>query len=256
MIPPDDLTGTTRALERGNWPVLTPAVLRHLAGPTEQRARLGAIQLLVVASQRSQARGEVVEADEHLDTAARALPPTFRRIERGRCYAVLPGPPPAEDPDSVLIWRTARVILREQHGLDEHLARLRPGRLSPHEILVVAYVEFLRWVDCDYAVKAHHAQLPGVCCEPRSAALRRRATDLCRLASPMAADLGDGVWRGSGGPVRLEDEALALLAAGTLVPRVGPGALPSSVPVRCGRAEAYRRARQRAEDLDEGTPPR
>jgi hypothetical protein len=252
MIPPSDLTGTTRALERGNWPVLTLAVLRHLAGPTEQRARLGAIQLLVAASQRSQARGEVVEADEHLDTAARALPPTFRRIERGRCYAVLPGPPPADDPESVLIWRTARMILRDQRGLDEHRARLRPGRLSPHEVLVVAYVEFLRWVACDYVVTTHHAELPGVCCEPRSAALRRRANDLCRLASPTAPDLGEGVWRGSGGPVRLEVEALADLAAGALVPPDGPGALPPSVPVRCGRAEAYRRARQRGEDLDEG----
>ena len=88
-----------------------------------------------------------------------------------------------------------------------------PGRLSPHEILVVAYVEFLRWVACDYFLTAHRVDARGICFEPRSASMRGRATDLCRLAEPTAEDIPEGVWRGSGGTPRLCAEALVLLAA-------------------------------------------
>lgn len=250
-----DLSVTTRALERGNWPLLTPAALQGLAGPTEDRARLVTLQLAVAESMRCQAEGWATSADERLDMAARALPTAFRRSERGRCFAVLPAPPHDDDVIPMLVWRTARVIYREQRGLDEHRARLRPGRLSPHEILVVAFVEFLRWVECDYFLTTHHVDGRRICFEPRSASIRQRATDLCQLAEPLAGSIPAGVWRGSG-TARLRTEALVLLADGDLVPRHGPGALPPAIPVRCGRVEAHRRARQRANDLDHDAPPR
>ena len=246
-----DLSATTRALERGNWPLLTPAALQSLAGP-----ELVTLQLAVAVSMKCQAVGRATWADERLDMAARALPTAFRRSVRGRCFAVLPAPPHDDDLIPMLVWRTARVIYREQRGLDEHRARLRRGRLSPHEILVVAFVEFLRWVECDYFLTTHHVDGRGICFEPLSASIRQRATDLCQLAEPTAGSIPEGVWRGSGGTARLRTEAFVLLAAGDLVPREGPGALSPAVPARRGRVEAYRRALQRADDLDQDAPPR
>jgi hypothetical protein len=117
---------------------------------------------------------------------------------------------------------------------------------------VVAYVEFLRWVACDYFLTASGVDIRGVCLEARSAPLRQRATDLCQLADPTAASLTEGVWRAAGGTARLVAEALDLLAAEDLVPREGPGSLPATVPVRCGRVEARRRALQRRTDLEHG----
>jgi hypothetical protein len=162
---------------------------------------------------------------------------------------VLAVPPRDDGSVAMLVWRTAQMIFREQQGLNEHRARLRADRLSPHDSLVVAYVEFLRWVARDYFLTAADVDVRGVCFEARSGPLRERATDLCRLADPRAAEITDGTWRSSGGVAQLSAEALALLAAGDVVPRDGPGALPADVPVRCGRAEAYRCARQRQQDL-------
>jgi hypothetical protein len=62
--------------------------------------------------------------------------------------------------------------------------------------------------------------------------------------------VGEPAWRRSGGKAWLCAAALELLAAAGLVPEAGPGALPADVPVRRGRAEAYRRACQRRDDLD------
>lgn len=245
-----DLPSSILALERGNWPVLAAgAAVQRRAQRTDEAARLGFIHSEIAESMHCQARGSVVAADARLAAAARALPAAYRYSVRGHCFAVLPAHPPNDQIIPLLIWRTARVIFREQRGLDEHRGRLRPGRLSALEILVVAYVEYLRWVDCDYFLTAPGVDVRDIPYEAQSGLLRDRATDLCRLAEPASPAVTEWPWRRSGGKPRLCVEALVLLAAGTLVPERGPGALPLDVPVRCGRIEAYRRACQRRDDL-------
>jgi hypothetical protein len=108
-----NLSSSTWALERGSWPALRSAGSSRPPERTDAAARLGFIHSEIVNSMHCQARGAVVAADERLDTAARALPPAYRRSVRGRCFAMLPAQPRDDQPISPLVWRTARVIFRE-----------------------------------------------------------------------------------------------------------------------------------------------
>ncbi len=211
--------------------------------PGRDWVRLAVIQSYCARSMRCQARAEVGLAADDLDVAAGALPPGYRRVERRQRRAVLPAQPDAGDVLTGFVWRTARAILREQAGLAELAALLQPGRLTPAELFVVAYIEHLRRVSCDYHLTTALAALRrGIGLEVGARALAGRATDLCRLADPLAPDVPVAAWRAVGRRWGCELAALSELAAAPIVPRTGPGVLPPGTPLRLAHVEAYRRA--------------
>lgn|GEM_PF-3908062 len=240
------------ALEVGDWSAVTPEVLRALSGDPNYWP-LASIDLALVASMRWQARADVERAADCLHEAAGGLPDRYRRRERrssGARWLANLTPPPGCDPTRIewLIWRTVRVIVREQAGLAEHEAAVHAGRLSQRELLEIACGEYLRWVECDPFLPGTGSAFAGIDTEARCTTMVRRATNLRRLSDPAAPDIGTAIWRGARGAAHLKAGAYVRLARGELVPTRGPGALPPDVPVRCGRLEAYRRACQRRDD--------
>lgn len=247
MVTPVDnealVVATTTALENGRWAPVLSIDVRRRGFDTDLWLRLVAIHLYAASSMRWQARGDVARAVDDLSTASDGLPPAYRRWADGRCFAVLPVRPDTDNVLTALTWRTARMILREQAGLADHATRMRPGRMLSRELLVVAYIEHLRRVECDYHLtKAPTSLRAGIEIEVRGRSLSRRATGLCRLADPAAPDVGDGAWRAAGGRWGMTASALAELAVEPLVTQTGPGSLPPGTPLRLAHVEAYRRA--------------
>jgi hypothetical protein len=234
---------TTTALEDGRWTVVLSIDVRRWDLDTDLWVRLVSIQLHVASSMRWQARGDVARATDDLNAASGGLPPIYRGPAAGRRSTALPAWPATGDVLAALTWRTARVIVREQAGLAEHAARLRPGRMTPRELLVVAYIEHLRRAECDYHLTdAPIALRRGIEIDARARSLCRRATGLCRLADPLAPDVADGAWRAADGRWGLTAAAMAELAAGPVVAPTGPGSLPPGTPLRLAHVEAHRRA--------------
>lgn len=245
---PTDLATATAALEIGNWPVLEPAVMAGLVGTSTETA-LATLQLIVADAMNQQVTGEIGRAADALDEAAACLPRAYHHCRHGRWYAVLTPAPSGGLALDVLVWRMACVIVREQAGLEEHRAALRAGPATSREALVLAYVEHLRWIECDDFLLAVDVDLPGDIIEVRPAALCRRATALWRLAEPTIADVDTAVLRRMGGSRIVRSLALAELGARPLVPAAGPGALPIELPVRRARVAACERGRRYWTDL-------
>lgn len=238
------LAASTEALELGNWPAVRSGRARdEVSGQAE--TMLVVVQEMVAAAMLAQTVGHLLRARDLLHHAARLLPAAHRRRAGGdRWFAVLLPEPPGRELEW-WIWATARTILREQAGLAELEARFAHRRAGPRDALVAAFVEYLRWIECDPFVHVPGADVRGVPFSPSRADLLRRATRLWRLAEPRTADISTSVWDSLGGHPGVWRLAMVALAAEDgPVPRVGAGRLPDGVPVRVGREAAYWLARR------------
>lgn len=235
------------ALERGVWLPCLRVVPAELDG-SEPLVHLTSMLRQVAASQRDQVLGAVEAARDRLAAVAGMLPIGMRRQDDGRFSALAPLAPPLGDGWENWITRAVRLVFREQAGLAELEALVRPGRCSHVEIAGIAYGEHCRWVECDAQLFRGRA-LPGIPYTVGPRTLCDRATRLCRLADPMSIGVDESTWAAAGRYVGLRSAALLRLATHPLVPDDGPGRVPPGVPVRCGRVAAHRLAAGWLEDL-------
>ena len=239
----------TRALEVGDW-----RHVGHCRPPValpEGSASLVVLQRVVASSMAAQARGDLEATWQQLANAARLLPRVLTRppTHGDTRLAVLMPPPTAEPGVAWWTWRTARVIWREQHELEDLRARVG-SEDSPRFDLTCAGIEHLRWGEFDpfmWRRPAVDGDRTGV--HRSHADLCARANRLRKFAEPTAKDLSASVWRHLDGYRGLRGEALTWLAHHDLVPWASGNALADAVPVRLGRLRAWDHAKLWHADL-------
>ncbi|MBP2354492.1 hypothetical protein JOF29_005602 [Kribbella aluminosa] len=146
-------------------------------------------------------------------------------------------------------YRVFRLIWREQSEL-ARLRRLAAGRPSgipqDRHILVLAFVEYLTWLEFD--AETGLTELPAdrepvaELRERRRDGYLRSATDLRHLPSPRTGSMTKTVWDRAGGYHGLRRLALLELAARPEPPWTDSSA-PASCPARSGARMAWTLAR-------------
>lgn len=240
------LADTTRALEVGNWPVLSERILASVVGGSGQHAHLAVSQSAVRGAMYAVAEGDVDRAWRLLGDAAALLPRSLNRCSPSgtrRRLAVLAPPPPRGSDAACWTWSTACVVWREQQQLSHLRAQFLPGRSTARDALVAAYIEYLRCVDRDPFLYIEGADVRAVAFDDRGAAMCRRASRIRRFGDPHSPDVDESVWRAIGRKPGLRTAALRRLAAIPLVPWTAEG-----VPVRRGWVATHRMARQWLDD--------
>jgi hypothetical protein len=237
------LEGGARAAEVGHFRWIRTAVAAaiRLDGSPEA-ARLAALLRVVAEIQWAQARGDVGTARRRIAEAVRLLPKHMTVRDGDVVRAVLaPEPPKPGIPHWT--WRAGCVVWREQGEFLRLLTQFAPGRMTPRDALVAAYVEILRWVLCDpwWPGSAHGG---GVVIDRFDIVLRTRAVGLLRLTVPTAGAIAPSVLQGLGGASAVCGAALQELAASPLEPWSNRSTAADRVPVRCGRVRARERALQ------------
>ena len=169
--------------------------------------------------------------------------------------ALLRKPTTGGDPEADLVFRSVRLIWREQQELSDLFQRIdqgSPGLTPATQILVLAFVEYLCGVRHDPGTWTKGAPVDEEAAdvEERIDAFRdglraeflRSATDLRRLRYPNAGEMSLMVWSGGGKYNGLQRLAIIELARRTAPPWVG-SARPADCPVRLSSLNAWQFAR-------------
>lgn len=253
-IPPDQpllmwLEQAVRAVGRGHFRFLLVEDA-PVAVCGEVASRLGAALRATAYAMYLQAIGHVAEAVQQLEIAAQLLPPEMqRRSERSGGMRAVLRLPSSPDLLSILMWRTAQVVWREQAEVADLAMRLR-ARPEPPDVLVMARIEMLRWVDHDpwaCAGPVVDGEPPG--CGHGRAETCARATALRQLVRPTEGDISPMTWKKSGGYGGVLRGALLELASSELTPWASPNPVLADLPVRLGRLRAWQRAVHWKNDL-------
>ncbi len=159
------------------------------------------------------------------------------------------------DADADLVFRSVRLIWREQQELSQLFRRIaeRAADLTPAtHILVLAFVEYLCWVRHDPGTWTKGAPVDeeAAAVEERIEAFRgglraeflRSATDLRRLHYPKAGEMSLMVWNGGGKYDGLLRRAILELGRRTAPPWTG-SARPADCPARLSSVNAWQFAR-------------
>ncbi|MGW7682140.1 hypothetical protein ACWGID_15450 [Kribbella sp. NPDC054772] len=229
-----------RALEAGNW----RTALRLLGEGRVGDPYVGANLRTVARAMAFRAAGEHGQAWETLGIAAAGIArrqpglPVLPAAADGVTRLALP---PAH---AGAAYRTVRLIWREQSELSRlrRLAADRPSGMPPdRHILVLAFVEYLTWLELDLETGltelADDEELAG----PQVFELRdrrregflRSATELRQLALPRAGTMTKTVWSRAGGYHGLRRLALLELARRSAPPWTDTPA-PTTCPSRTG----------------------
>jgi hypothetical protein len=216
-----------------------------------EAAHVVVTQRMVAASMAKNVAGRPAEAETHLSEAAMMLPQMLTRDDGCARTALLTPPPTSNSEVAWCLWALACVIWREQQELADLRHRYQPGRTSPRNELVDAFIEYLRWVECD-PWRLQHPRQPrdeSVLGAQRGAVCRR-ASNLRKFAVPRAGDIDPTVWTRAGRDAGVRALALRRLAAGPLTPWAAKGSLAADVEVRRGRKRASDSARRWLADLE------
>lgn len=227
------------ALETGNW----RAARRMLDGQQVADAYVGANLRTVARAMEFRAAGDHGRAWETLGIAAagiaRRLPGVPVQRPNGDDVVRLALPPAHSGP----AYRTIRLIWREQSELTRlrRLAADRPsGMPQDRHILVLAFVEYLSWLELDPETSLTElpTEVTHVCelRERRRDGFLRSATDLRQLALPRAGTMTKTVWDRAGAYHGLRRLALLELAARPKPPWTDS---PSPCPPRSGARMAW-----------------
>lgn len=231
------------------WFVLDPAPV-EIDGSREA-AHVVVTQRMVAASMAQNVAGRPADAQSLLSEAATMLPPRLTRNDGCARTALLTPPPTSDSEIAWCIWILGCVIWREQQELADLRHRFQPGRTTPRDELVDAFMEYLRWVECDpWRLRNPRGVRKAAVLGAHRRALCRRASNLRKFAVPTAGDVDPAVWTRAGRDDGVRALALRRLAAGPLTPWAAKGRLAAKVEVRRGRMRAWARARQWLTDLE------
>jgi hypothetical protein len=120
--------------------------------------------------------------------------------------------------------------------------------------MVQAYIQFMFEVEFspfDWYRPTKESTRDDPPVTPTRTDMCRRASNLRKLAVPMAGDVSKNVWLDIGGHRGLRAEAQAKLSALPLTPWAKETGLRGQVPVRLGRRRAWEHAQQWKRDLDD-----
>lgn len=165
--------------------------------------------------------------------------------------------PPAGRRYDHLLWATTRLVLRETEDLAtlrDVVAKLQRGRRE----LIVAYVEFLTWVEFDPWTRRVHPEERSLLVPeeylddqayerfptPNRLDICDRATRLRQFADHRRGPVSVKVWRGMGGCRPLCEAALRTLADEEVTRGL------ADAPVRLGRQRAWEYARTLVADTN------
>ena len=240
------------ALEFGNW----RRALEVLRDGNLTDAYLGADLRTVARAMSYRAAGEHGLAWRTLGIAAASV------HRRQRAIPVLPArdgevvrlalpPAPAVEGPAASVFRTVRLIWREQGELSRlrSQAAERPSGLTQdRHILLLAFVEYLCWVECDRETWLQESTADGgsAAVEARIDEFRdrrregflRSATELRRLHRPSAGGMTRPVWDRADQYVGLRRLALHELASRPPPPWT-ESATPAGCPARKGALRAW-----------------
>jgi hypothetical protein len=255
------------ALELGNW--RKASRILHEDGLPD--AYLAAVLMRVARAMSHRAAGEHSLAWTILGGAAAQLRRLHSRLP---CLSVnetglvddipsWPGevvrlalpPKPAAGGEAELVFRSVRLIWREQQELSDLFRRIaeRSTDLTPAtHILVLAFVEYMCWVRHDPGTwtRAMPVDEEAAAVEERIDGLRdglrteflRSATDLRRLRYPAAGEMSLMVWSVGGKYNGLQRLAILELARRSAPPWID-SAKPADCPFRLGSVNAWQFAR-------------
>ncbi|WP_132430139.1 hypothetical protein [Pseudonocardia endophytica] len=194
------------------------------------------------------ARGDVLRAKESFGSAVRRLPKAYRLPDPGDgCPRAALRPAPESDDVDDAVARLARLLWREQHGIDRLTIRVK--EIEPADAFLEAIGQEATWTTHDIFFLAavrdrRHTRFPVPTPRQRKA-LCERATVIVRLDRPNAGpvDLSSRVWRMAGGYEAWFAELIAYLGeAESPAPwRNARGA--ETVPVRPGCQRLWEHAR-------------
>jgi hypothetical protein len=247
------LTGSIDALEQGNWRLALQLCGGDVVATEFGLVELGLLLSAAATSIYSLGIGDVSAARRQLSAGAGMLPPFLRRAGAdGHVLAnLVPRPSSAQPLRSVLAWRAARILWREQCLIAELLNRLREHD-SPRDHLVEAYIQRMGEVEFSpfsWYRPARPTPRPRRKPVDPSVTLTRldmllRASRLRKLALPEAGDVSQSPWHDIGGPRGLRAEALSRLASRP--EPLGPETkhLSDPIPIRLGHLRAWEYARQ------------
>ncbi|MET7282215.1 hypothetical protein ABZS29_28550 [Kribbella sp. NPDC005582] len=257
------MIGVIEALELGNW----RRASRILKETELADAYLATVLIKVARAMSYRAIGEYSSAWRTMGGAAiqlrRKYPglPTLAVNDAGLIddvpswsgeveRLVLPPKPPSGG-DAEVVFRSVRLIWREQQELSDLFRRIddRSDKLTPAtHILVLTFVEYLCWVRHDPATwtRASPVDAEAAAIEERIDALRdglraeflRSATDLRRLRHPAAGEMSLMVWSKGGQYNGLQRLAILELARRTEPPWIGAGK-PADCPCRQSSLNAW-----------------
>ncbi|HEY3514448.1 MULTISPECIES: hypothetical protein [Kribbella] len=231
------------ALESGNW----RTALRTLGTGPAGDAYVGANLRTVARAMEFRAAGAHGRAWDALGIAAagiaRRQPGVPMQQTDGTARLALP---PEHDGPA---YRVIRLIWREQSELARlrRLAADRPSGIpQDRHILVLAFVEYLTWLELDGETGLTELPADGEQVvelrERRRDGYLRSATDLRHLPSPRAGSMTKTVWDRAGGYHGLRRLALLELAERPEPPWTDSSA-PASCPARSGARMAWTLAR-------------
>jgi len=249
------------ALELGDWREAL-RILQH-SGPAD--AHLAAVLHRVARAMSFRAAGDHGLAWAILGVAATRMLDQYTDLP---CLAVnetgdvdgipsWPGeverlalpPRPSFGGHAELVYRSVRLIWREQHELSYLFQRVaeRSVELTPAtHILVLSFVEYMCWVRHDPSTWTAPVEEEPLDAEKRIAELRdglrvgflRSATDLRRLNQPAAGDMSLMVWNDSGRYNGVQRLAILELARRPAPPWVGLSK-PVDCPARLSAVNAW-----------------
>jgi hypothetical protein len=243
------------ALEVGDWCTTLELCSDGLDDGHLESAMLAVVLRTAAGGICALAAGDLASARRQFFDAAALLPAGLTRPGRdGRRLASLTSEPSGAgcSANARWTWQTARIVWREQSLIADLITQLIKSP-APRDHMVQAYIQFMFEVEFSpfaWYRPTKECTLNDPPVTPTRIDMCRRASNLRKLAVPMAGDVSKNVWLDIGGHRGLRAEAQARLADRPLTPWATETSLRGQVPVRLGRRRAWNHAQLWKRDLD------